>query len=117
MASSWPTVSTSAGSRFTTGSFSWIRLKTTGSGREGAGQLRNLEMPVGGLLVGVPDAEDGRLVEGPAGDLHGERQPIGSEPDRHGQHRVAQGVPVGREDLAEHQGDPVVVSKDVVVAG
>src|SRR5579875_3487726 len=41
-------------------------------------------VPVGGLLVGVADAEHGRLVECPAGDLQADRQARGAEAAGHG---------------------------------
>ena len=49
-------------------------------GRLGAfTELRMPTMPVGRLLVGMADAEHGRVIEGAAKDLHPKRQAVGAK--------------------------------------
>src|SRR5713101_8000209 len=46
---------------------------------------RPLQVPVGGLLVGMTGREDAPLVEGVADDLEADRNPVGRDAARHGE--------------------------------
>src|SRR5688572_32393341 len=52
-------------------------------------QARAPRVPLGGALVGVADAEDRGLAEGPAHDLHPQRQAVAPEAVGQGEHRLA----------------------------
>src|SRR2546426_1080170 len=68
-------------------------------------------MPAGRLLVGVPDAQHGRLVEGPADHLEPDRQAGAVEAAGQGEGREARQVdrdgtwsPIGRPAPSKPQG-------------
>src|SRR5580704_18440922 len=50
---------------------------------------RPIQMPVGGLLVGMAGREDARLVEGVADDLEADRNPVGRDAARQGERGMA----------------------------
>src|SRR5207248_5121342 len=67
--------------------------------RSGVGVLDrwSARAPVCGVLPGVAEAEDGRLVERAADDLQAERAAVGREAGGHGEHRQPEAVEPSRQ--------------------
>src|SRR5256886_12919886 len=81
-------------------------------GRGGAAHERGpARVPLGGSLVGIPDAQDGGLAEGPADDLHPERQAVAAETVGQLEHRLARDVPGGEEARLLPERDAAIVGE------
>ena len=79
--------------------------------RGAADQRRAPGVPVRGLLVGVADTQDGRLVERPTDDLHAERQAAAPEAVGQRQHRLPSHVPRGEQAGLLPERDAAIVGQ------